>query len=608
MSWIDFLWPMVTGACVTMGVIHFRLGLRHSAGSAHLLFALNAFVVAAYSYFEHALTRAESPVSYLALLRWLDVAAAALVVTIAAFVWAFFGTGRKWLAILAASLSCTAVTLDFLPEPRLVFLELTGIRRLETFGGAPFTVADGVRNPWNAVFYLGVLALLVFVADASISLWRRGARRRAWVIGGTVTFFVIAGGLLASLVDAGVLQAPYLLSFAYLAIVIAMGLELNNDVFRAEQLAHDLGESEQRMRLAVEAANFGVWIRDLERGEIWASEQWRSLFGFGKEVRLEVDGILHRIHPEDREPLRRTLTIAVEHGGDYETEYRIVLPDGRMRWISSRLRAETNGGGHPAIVRGVSIDITARKLAEMELHERRGELAHLSRVTMLGELSGSLAHELNQPLTAILSNAQAAEHYLAEDAPDLGQVREILADIVAEDERAGEVIRRLRLLLKKGEVQQQVLDPNQVVLEALKLARSDLTSHGVTVETALAVDLAPIYGDCVQLQQVLLNFVMNACDAMADNVAKDPRLIVRTCQEDGRLRIEVSDNGRGLPAGGAEQAFERYFTTKPHGLGLGLSICRSIITAHGGTLGAANNAERGATFHCTLPLRKEPHG
>ena len=288
-------------------------------------------------------------------------------------------------------------------------------------------------------------------------------------------------------------------------------------------------------------------------------------------------------------------------------EYRIVLPDGRVRWISSQGRVEFDDAGKPVLMRGVSLDNTARKQAEQELHERRGELAHLARVTMLGELSGSLAHELNQPLTAILSNAQAAEHYLAQDAPDLAQVREILADVVAEDERAGEVIRRLRLLLKKGEIQQQTLDVNEVVIEVLKLARSDLTSQGVTVDTALASDLGAIRGDGVQLQQVLLNLVMNACDAMADNVAKDRLLTVRTFSTgEAGVRIEVSDVGRGLPAGGAERAFERYFTTKTQGLGLGLSVCRTIITAHGGTLGAANNAGRGATFHFTLPLAKKP--
>ena len=235
------------------------------------------------------------------------------------------------------------------------------------------------------------------------------------------------------------------------------------------------------------------------------------------------------------------------------------------------------------------------------MYERRGELAHLSRVAMLGELSGSLAHELNQPLTAILSNAQAAQRYLAKDTPNLAEVREILADIVSEDERAGEVIRRLRLLLTKGEVQQQALDANEVVLEVLKLVRSDLATHGVTVETALAPNLPRTRGDRVQLQQVLLNLVMNACDAMAGNEPRDRRLTVRSLSVgDAGLRIEVSDVGRGLPDGEPERVFERYYTTKPHGLGLGLSVCRTIITAHGGTLNAVNNPDRGATFSCVL--------
>ena len=377
---------------------------------------------------------------------------------------------------------------------------------------------------------------------------------------------------------------------------------------RRRRLAErSLRESQERMSLAADAANLGIWIRDLVGDRIWATDKWRELFGFEKSEQLDMHRFLRRLHPGDREPVSQTLANAQERGGGYETVYRIVLPDGRVRWISSHGRVECNGDGKPVLVRGVSLDITARKQAEQELDERRGELAHLARVTMLGELSGSLAHELNQPLTAILSNAQAAEHYLAEDAPDLAQVREILADVVAEDERAGEVIRRLRLLLKKGEVQQQTLDVNEVVIEVLKLARSDLTSHGVIVDTALASNLAAIGGDGVQLQQVLLNLVLNACDAMADNVAKDRRLSVRTLSAGGAgVRIEVSDVGRGLPAGGAERAFERYFTTKAQGLGLGLSVCRTIITAHGGTLGATNNVGRGATFHFTLPLAKEP--
>lgn len=297
---------------------------------------------------------------------------------------------------------------------------------------------------------------------------------------------------------------------------------------------------------------------------------------------------------------------ALESQGEYACDFRVTPPGGEQKWLATCGRYFPKSHAVPARMMGTITDISERKQAELELHERHDELAHLSRVTMLGELSGSLAHELNQPLTAILSNAQAAEFHLAADKPDLALVREILADIVTEDERAGDVIRRLRLLLRRGEVQQQALDAGQVVDTVLKLAHNDLNRHGVTVATALAPDLPEVRCDDVQLQQVLLNFVMNACDAMEDNPADDRLLTVRTCADgEASVRIEVCDNGRGLPDGGEGQAFERYFTTKPHGLGLGLSVCRTIITAHCGKLGAANNQQRGATFYCSLPLAKE---
>ena len=213
---------------------------------------------------------------------------------------------------------------------------------------------------------------------------------------------------------------------------------------------------------------------------------------------------------------------------------------------------------------------------------------------------------MNQPLTAILSNAQAAQRFLAHDNADLNEVRDILADIVAEDKRAGEVIRRLRLLLKKGEVQHQPFDLNEAVREVLKLVRSDLVNQGVAVHTELAPALPAVNADRVQLQQVLLNLVMNACDAMAGGLAGDRKLIIRTgLAGDEGIRVSVADRGAGLAPENLEKAFEPFFTTKVQGMGLGLSVCRTIINAHGGKLWAANNPERGATFHFTLPASTE---
>lgn len=191
-------------------------------------------------------------------------------------------------------MSCLALIPDLMPQPKLVYLQITNIERLPTFGGATYTVADGVQSPWDPVFYLGVLLLLVFVVDASVTLWRRGARRRAALVGGAITFFVLAAGAQAALVEGGVLRTPYLVTFFYLAILVAMGIELSDDVLSAAQLARDLRESELRMAQAAEAPNLGIWIRDLVQNEIWACDRWRTLFGFSQSEPITLSGCLQK--------------------------------------------------------------------------------------------------------------------------------------------------------------------------------------------------------------------------------------------------------------------------------------------------------------------------
>jgi len=247
------------------------------------------------------------------------------------------------------------------------------------------------------------------------------------------------------------------------------------------------------------------------------------------------------------------------------------------------------------------VDITERLALERATARQRDELAHLSRVAMLGELSGSLAHELNQPLTAILSNAQAAQRFLAQTPPRVDELAEILIDIVKSDHRAGAVIQRLRSMLRKEDAQRHPLDINDVVEESLRLMRSDLLNRHVTINTDLAIALPAVAGDRNQLQQVLLNFMINGCDAM-DGRETDRRLLVQTrTMAHGNVEFSVADRGAGIPVADLERIFEPFVTTKSHGLGLGLPICRSIVQAHGGKLWATNNADRGATLHCELP-------
>jgi C4-dicarboxylate-specific signal transduction histidine kinase len=259
-------------------------------------------------------------------------------------------------------------------------------------------------------------------------------------------------------------------------------------------------------------------------------------------------------------------------------------------------------GDQPLRLQGVSLDITRRKLAELEAQAHRNEAAHLLRVASLGELSSALAHELKQPLTAILSNAQAAQLLLGRDNIDLQQVRDILSDIVADDKRASEVINRVHVLIKKREFQPQPLEVNQLIRDVLSFMNHELTGRAVRVLTELTAGVLPIRGDRVQLQQVLINLILNAVDSMSQSADNDRALTLRSRRAGADvIQISVADTGHGIPPGDEETIFESYYTTKPGGLGLGLSLSRSILTAHGGYLRAENQGSNGATFHCTIP-------
>ena len=327
------------------------------------------------------------------------------------------------------------------------------------------------------------------------------------------------------------------------------------------------------------------------------------IVGFTKSERLDLNQLFQRVHPDDLEAVRQTLAKAIEREGQYEMDYRVMLTDGQVRWIASRGSVQFETDGKPVSVLGVSMDITKHKQSELEVTEQRNELAHLARVATVSELSGSLAHELNQPLATILTNAQAAQRLLAQQPPDLAEARDILADIISEDQRAGEVIRRLRSMLKQGETSLQPQAANEIIKEVIQFTRNDLIRHRVTTHLNLAVDLPPILGDRIQLQQVLINLILNACDAMVATPPAARRLALATSLHEAAVRVSITDTGCGLPSD-VESIFRPFYTTKHQGLGLGLSICRSIVKAHQGRLWAeaGDAASGGTTLHLEIPV------
>jgi PAS domain S-box-containing protein len=461
-----------------------------------------------------------------------------------------------------------------------------------------WTVALGIPLDQMTASLRHTLAWLIVATLAALA----AGLGLAWLIGGGIARSVHALVAPASKVASGAALAIAPLRIRE-ANEVAHALEAAADSVRTAQAGRH--EGEQRLALVAEAAHLGIWVRDLVRHEVWVSSTWRALLGFAADETVTVEKLLQRVHVDDRASVRHVLEQAAL-GGHYDIEYRIELSQGGWRWIASHGSAEYATDGQPLLVRGVTLDITPRKLAELDLQQKQREITHLARVATLGELSGALAHELNQPLTAILSNAQAAQRFLRQAQPDLAEVRDILDDIVSEDQRAGEIIRRLRRLFDKHDTPRQPIAINELVTEVLRILHNDLLNQGVALSTRLAANDVVVQADSVQLQQVLINLIMNACDAMQDCAVKEV-LVQTVLTADDAVRITIRDSGSGIAADVLLKVFDPFYTTKERGMGLGLSICRNIVTAHRGRLWAENNAGGGASFHLSLPVMvKEP--
>lgn len=370
---------------------------------------------------------------------------------------------------------------------------------------------------------------------------------------------------------------------------------------RRRQAETSLRESEDRMTFTAASVNVGLWQFNRATDELWATEHSRAMFGLAKHTPLTRETFVAAVHPEDRRVAVGALRGALR-GQTALTDVRVVRPDGQIRWVRVRVRSHLDDRGTPDQLSGIFVDITDQKAAESEADLQRQEVTHLMRVSVLGELSGAIAHEVNQPLTAILSHAQAALYLLGRDSPDLDEVRDALQDIVQEDNRAGEVVQRLRGLLKKEESRSEPVDLNGLVDSTTALLRSELIDRRITVETDLAAGLPTMFGDSVQLQQVLLNLFINAMDAMASTPVAQRRVTICTRETPaGTIELIVRDHGPGIKTADGKQVFVPFYTTKAHGLGLGLTICSTIISKHGGTISLRNNDAGGAVAEISLP-------
>jgi PAS domain S-box-containing protein len=375
------------------------------------------------------------------------------------------------------------------------------------------------------------------------------------------------------------------------------------DITDRKRAEDELRRSEASLGDAQQISHTGSWRWQIATGEVSLSEELRRMLAVDPAIPLpSAAAFIATIHADDRRAFEETVERAVQARMRFEHEYRLVLADDSIKRLHIFGRPDVSGSGELEYT-GVVMDVTERRRAEEALRDTQAELTRAARLTTMGELVASLSHELRQPLAAIVMNGSATLRWLSREPPDLEEARDAATRIVREGQRADEVIRGLRALAKKSGLQMTALDVDDVVNEVLALTRGELHRHGVTLRVDLATGSWPVRGDRVQLQQVLLNLILNGIDAMRAVTAHTRELTVSsTLAETGSVRVSVEDTGAGLDPELAQRIFEPFFTTKADGLGMGLSICRSIIEAHGGELWMLPRIPRGTAFHFTVPV------
>ena len=408
------------------------------------------------------------------------------------------------------------------------------------------------------------------------------ARLRAWINEYSIWQFMLAAATMAG----GIL-------LAILLIVLTFGR------YRKEA-ATEVASKEAYLAEAQRLSHTGSFGWSAASGFVWSDETFR-IFELDRATAPTVEAVIQRTHPEDRERVQEFIERASRDGGDWDLEHRLLMPEGAVKSLHVVVHAVRDEAGVLSFV-GAVMDVTAAKRAEEAVQAAQAELAHVARMTTLGELTAWIAHEVNQPLAGIVTNGTACLQWLGQKNPALDEARSSVEDMISDAQRAGDVILEIRALSRKTAPKRAPLDINELIQGVVRLVTREAQAHGASVRLDLAPALPAVVGDRVQLQQVVINLVINAIQAMASVTARPRELSIRSRQnEAGHVLIEVADSGHGIGSTNLDQLFKAFFTTKPAGMGMGLSICRSIIEAHGGNVWATDNTPSGAVFHFTLP-------
>ena len=583
----------LAGLCAYATLHHAMIGWRSPLQRAHLWFALLCLVMVAYLVAKASAYQADSVRALVEGRRWEATLSLLLFAIFPWFVRTYTRLTPLWLpTVLSLVLTVVLVANVLLPfganyveRPELAHVTLP-------WGEEVADLRVHRRGGWHNAGWLGFMLVFAYGLHASWQQHRRGEHRSARTLATAMAVFM-AFMLFNQLVNRGLVEFPHTAEFGFLALLLVMSLGMT----RA------LRETERRMQTILDQVPALVYLKDLQGRYLLSNRPFAEMFKLGDCADLNrTDHDL--FPPAQAESLSANDREVLESGEPCRFEERVEIAGQARTYLTLKFPIN-DADGVPYGLCGVSTDITDLRQRETEMEVLRRQLRHSNRVAQLGTLSNSLAHELNQPLTAILSNAEAGLHLLGRGKSDPQEIREILQDIVRDDGRAFGIIRGLRDMLRQRVPTCELFSLADVVAEILALMRSELLERGVVSEQQLDRD-CPVRADRVQIGQVILNLMMNALDAVEHRPADQRRIDVSVSRGgDGSVRATVRDTGAGLPGGKSEEIFDAFFSTKNHGLGMGLALSRSIIEAHGGRIWACDNPDQGATVAFQLPLAVE---
>lgn len=602
MNSVAVIWSMNAGACLTLAAFYGAVWSKQRANRAYLLFSCSAVAAAVISAFELRMMNATTVDQYQLLMRWIHVPVWVLTLSFVAFVRLYLRAGRGWLAWSIYVLRTVVLILNFAFPVSINFNRITGIHHF-SWAGDTISVPVGIANPWGLLSQISLLLLLIFSIEATITVWRRGDRRRALLVGGSMIF----GAILAwhvPMVIWGIIEAPFFLAFTYTGVVAAMGYELSRDIARGARLTHELEISEKRFNLAADSANLGMWEWDLEKDEIWVSPTRRAQLGFPPTGTITFEQLISRWHEGDRDKVRQAVNDAIQQRKAYQAEFRLVRGDGSMQWVCARGRVQVDEKGNPKRLTGISLDITARREAEVLAQRQRGELERLrqqktaflerevaERARLEREVIESCAREqrriaydlhdgVGQQLVGIALSAKLLEEQLRADRPfEAGKASAIVR-------LANEAARQTRLTARSLEGADGVGDLKTALESlAMNISESCRVRSTVNVNGASRVVSAPV---AAQLYRIAQEAVRNA---MEHGAAHEVLIQLKFGHRD--MLLTVHDDGEG-------------FDTKTNGHGMGLRIMRYRAQCIGGSCEVQTGPRKGTTVCCRVPLEAQP--